>query len=54
MLSPSVNVKESLKQVSSYNWKLKDVNENTFNLNSSRGNVTLVNLWATWCPPCIA
>jgi peroxiredoxin len=31
---------------------LKDMNEKTFSLSSIKGNVVLINFWATWCPPC--
>lgn len=32
--------------------KLTDVNDRAVNLADYRGSVVLVNLWATWCPPC--
>jgi len=33
---------------------LKDLDGNEASLSDYRGQVTLVNLWATWCPPCKA
>ncbi len=33
--------------------KLKDENGKTISLKSLKGKVVFINLWATWCPPCI-
>ena len=33
---------------------LHDLNGKSVRLRDLRGQVVLINLWATWCPPCIA
>lgn len=33
---------------------LPDVNGKSVRLSDLRGQVVLINLWATWCPPCLA
>ena len=34
-------------------FQLEDTEGNQVSLQALRGKVVLVNLWATWCPPCI-
>jgi thiol-disulfide isomerase/thioredoxin len=52
--SPSEVAKEDREEIGSYDWKLRDLDGNRVNFEESRGSVAIVNLWATWCPPCIA
>ncbi|TXK45305.1 TlpA family protein disulfide reductase [Pontibacter qinzhouensis] len=35
-------------------FKLTDLNGTTINFASLRGKVVFLNIWATWCPPCVA
>ncbi|RDK86952.1 TlpA family protein disulfide reductase [Marinirhabdus gelatinilytica] len=52
--SPSEIASEEQESLSNYYWELNDLNNGTINFSTAEGNVTLVNVWATWCPPCIA
>jgi thiol-disulfide isomerase/thioredoxin len=54
LFSPSIKNIEDRTQISTYNWQLLDVNSHQFDFNKTKGKVVFVNLWATWCPPCIA
>ena len=53
-VSPSEVPVEEREKLQDYDWELISLNGNLENLNSSQGKVTIINLWATWCPPCIA
>ncbi|MUU79769.1 TlpA family protein disulfide reductase [Winogradskyella endarachnes] len=35
-------------------WLLKSDRNRTLNFEDLKGEVILINFWATWCPPCIA
>jgi len=40
--------------MSEYDWTLIDVNGDPINLANFKNKVVIINIWATWCPPCIA
>ncbi len=52
--SPSTENVEKAETLSDYNWNLITLDGKGVNLERSKNKVVLINLWATWCPPCIA
>ena len=54
MSSPSELDASEVKKLSTYNWDISTLDGETDNLSRSKNSVAVVNLWATWCPPCIA
>lgn len=59
MLNPDVEEKvESAERISNpeadFNMTLINSKGETVNMEDYRGKVIFMNLWATWCPPCIA
>ena len=39
-------------KIANLNFNIKDINGKDVALNSFKGNVILLDFWATWCPPC--
>jgi len=54
VISPSTVAEEEQATLRNYNWNLVDMEGKPTNLQSMQGKVILINVWATWCPPCVA
>ncbi len=52
--SPSEVSEDDREKIDTYNWGLVDLDQRPVSFMQSKGEVIIVNLWATWCPPCIA
>ena len=52
--NPSEISAEKREGLKDYNWKLLKMTGGLQNLSASEGNVIVINVWATWCPPCLA
>lgn len=52
--SADVVATEEQKTLTSYQWGLVDVKGQRINFDSFEDQVVVVNIWATWCPPCVA
>ena len=55
IIEPSINDTrdEYLLNANDLNWQLEDMDGNRLNLQDYQGKVIFLNLWATWCPPCV-
>ena len=52
--SPSEIAEDKREKLQDYHWEFLDMQDRRTNLQFSAGEVAIVNIWATWCPPCIA
>ncbi|MDO5510478.1 MAG: TlpA disulfide reductase family protein [Weeksellaceae bacterium] len=53
-MPPSQSAGSSSGRSVDMHWTIENVQQQPVNLSQSVNKVTLINFWATWCPPCIA
>jgi thiol-disulfide isomerase/thioredoxin len=53
LIKPNTSLETPI-DAADYQFKLVDQEGNTLDGNSLKEKVVFMNLWATWCPPCIA
>ena len=54
LLSPNTELAEPIDEEVDYNFNLKDSKGHIINFTEFEDKVVFVNLWASWCAPCIA
>lgn len=52
--SPSEVSQDKREVLNDYQWELQKLEGGAADVADSRERVTIINLWATWCPPCVA
>ncbi len=56
IVQPEMNNEETAVQLTNndFAWTFEDMDGNQQKLADYKGKVLFINLWATWCPPCVA
>lgn len=52
--APSEIAEEKREVLTDYQWQLQKLSGERISFEEAEGQIAVVNLWATWCPPCIA
>jgi thiol-disulfide isomerase/thioredoxin len=52
--SPTEIAEEKREELADYNWLLESHEGDDLDFNQFKGEVIIINFWATWCPPCVA
>ena len=54
MRSPQESENKTHLKIQDYDWRYRDLQGQVQHFAALKGEVIFLNLWATWCPPCIA
>ncbi|MGQ1785196.1 MULTISPECIES: TlpA family protein disulfide reductase [unclassified Saccharicrinis] len=54
MSSPKESSNKTQLTDKDYDWRYRDLQGQTKHFADLKGKVVFLNLWATWCPPCVA
>lgn len=52
--SPKAIPEKEQQTIENFNWQLVDEQNNLISFSDLKGEVIIINFWATWCPPCVA
>lgn len=50
---PAVLENSGMSQPADYEWPLQDLDERPVSFSSFKGKIVFLNIWATWCGPCV-
>ena len=54
LIAPESDVNYTDNNKGDYNFNLKNIDGSTISFSELKGKVVFMNIWATWCAPCIA
>ncbi|WP_194774512.1 TlpA family protein disulfide reductase [Pararhodonellum marinum] len=54
LIKPNLTLVDKSQLDFDYTGQFLTINDQTLNLEQYRGKTVFINLWATWCPPCLA